>query len=252
MKLNHIFCLSVVLAGICLFSAGCSRKTQVPEPPTARAQLIQELFSAMGSGDHQTALKKLERLRMINSGNIFLANLEVFERNNAMISEIQSLIDQGKIDDAINLTNEFILKNGKTETFSSILNELQILKQLSESVAALNDSSNVTRLARSAAKIKMLASKYKPAAALLPLANEKIALAKKLYTSEKRKAADDLSIEIIGMISKKDPRSALLMPVLGIENPEHPVILDYLDYISGPSVEKWTLGLVPEKSKFSK
>jgi len=206
----------------------------------------------MENRDHKTAVKKIERLRKIDSGNIFLANLEVTEQNNAGISEIQAALDAGKIDEAIRLANEAMLKQGRTESLVNIVNELQTMKQLSEAVAALNDSSNVTRLARNAAKIKSIASRYPPASVLMPLANEKIALAKKLYSSEKRKASDDLSIEILGMMSKKDYKGALLMAVLGMENPEHPVILSYLDYISSPSADRVSLGISSEKPKSSK
>jgi len=247
--MRFIFSFSAVLGLAWLFLGGCTKNNQVPEPPTARAQLVRELFTSMEKKDHQSAIKKIERLRKLDTGNVFLANLELTEKNNAMICEIQSLLDQGKTDEAINLTNEFMLKFGRTDNFLAILNELQTVKQLYEAVGALNDSTNVTRLARNAAKIKMIASKYKPAEIFLPLANEKIALAKKMYTSEKRKAVDDLSIEITGMMSKKDPKAALLMAVLGIENPEHPVILNYLDYISAPSADSTALGMGKNRNK---
>ncbi|HCE44239.1 MAG TPA: hypothetical protein DET40_11885 [Lentisphaeria bacterium] len=250
MKCRHfIFSFPAVLVLACLFLAGCPKNSQVPEPPTARAQLVRELFTSLEKKDHESAIKKIERLRKLDTGNIFLANLERIETNNEMISQIQELVDQGKIDEAINLTNGFMLKSGRTDSFISILNELQVVKQLYEAVSALNDSANVTRLARNAAKIKMIASKYKPAEIFIPLANEKIALAKKMYTSEKRKAVDDLSIEITGMMSKKNPRAALLMAVLGIENPEHPVILNYLDYINDPSASADSTALGMEKQR---
>ncbi|HBC87886.1 MAG TPA: hypothetical protein DCZ94_13100 [Lentisphaeria bacterium] len=232
-KIHLIFVFSAVLALSLLFSAGCFKKKEAPDPPTVRSRLVQETFNSLEKGDHQSAVKKIERLRKLDAGNIFLANLETTEKSNSKVSEIQLLVNEGRIDEAIKMTDEHMFKEGRSDEFLAILNELQTLKQLKEAVEAVNDSSNVTRLARNAAKIKMIAAKYKPAQVLLPLANEKLALAKKLYSSEKRKAVDDLSIEAFALLSKNDSRAVSALSVLGLENPEHPVILDYLDYISG-------------------
>lgn len=230
-KTYLIFCYSAVLLFSCGFLGACSKKREVPDPPTSRSELVLDLFSALGKKDHNTALGKIERLRKLDSGNLFLANLEMKEKNNAAISEIQKLLNEGKLEEAINLNNDFMLKRGRNEDFISIQNELQVLKQLKDTVDALNDPSSSTRLARNAAKLKTMASKYKPAEAFIPYANEKLAQAKKLFSSEKKKAVEDMSLEIIGLISKKDPKAANVIAILAIENPEHPVIMAYMDYI---------------------
>ncbi len=236
-KTYLIFCYSAVLIFSCSISGGCSKKTDVPEPPTSHSELVLNLFSALNKKDHNSALGKVERLRKLDSGNIFLANLELKEKNNAMIAEIQNLLNNGKIEEAINLTNDTIMKRGKNEDFVSIQNELQVIKQLNDTIIALNDPSSSTRLARNAAKLKAIASRYKPAEIFLPYANEKLALAKKLFSSEKTKAVEDLALEITGLMSKKDPKAANVIAVLAIENPEHPVIMCYMDYINSLPVK---------------
>jgi hypothetical protein len=240
-KTHLIFCYSAILIFSCAISGGCSKKTAVPEPPTARSELVLNLFSALSKQDHNLALRKIDRLRKLDSGNIFLAGLEMKEKNNAVIADIQKLLDAGKIDEAINLTNDIIVKRGRNEDFISIQNELQIIKHLKETLDALNDPSVSTRLARNAAKLKTIASRYKPAQAFIPYANEKLALAKKLFSTEKKKAVEDLVLEITGLLSKKDPKTANVIAILAIENPEHPVILGYMDYIQG----------LPDKTSFS-
>jgi hypothetical protein len=234
-KTYLIFSYSAVLIFSCAISGGCSKKKEIPEPPTAHSELVLSLFSALDKKDHSLALGKIERLRQLDSGNLFLANLEIKEKNNEMISGIQNLLDEGKIEDAVNLTNDFILKHGRNEEFVSIQNELQVIKQLKETIDALNDPSSSTRLARNAAKLKAIASRYKPAEAFIPYANGKLAIAKKLFSTEKKMAVEDLSLEITGLMLKKDPTVANIMAILAIENPEHPVIMGYMDYIGGLS-----------------
>ncbi|GEM_PF-2563419 len=229
--------ISAVLAVSFVLSGGCFKKKESPAPPTVRSRLVQETFTALEKGEHKTAINKIERLRELDATNVFLATLNNKEKSNSTITDIQSLLNEGKLDEAIKMTDDYMFKEGRSDEFLAIQNELQTLKQLKEAVDAVNDTSNVTRLARNAARIKTIASKYKPAEALLPLANEKLALARKLYTSEKRKAVDDLSLEAMGMLAKKDPRMISCVSILGLENPEHPVIISYLDYISSPAVK---------------
>lgn len=231
-KTYLIFCYSALLIFSCAISGGCSKKTDAPEPPTSRSTLVLDLFSALDRKDHNSALGKIERLRKLDSGNLFLASLEIREKNNAAISEIQKLLDDGKVEEAINMTNDYMLKRGRNEDFISIQDELQVIKQLKGTIDALNDPSSSTRLARNAAKLKTIASRYKPAEAFIPYANEKLAQAKKLFSTEKKKAVEDLSLEITGLMSKKDPKAVNAIAILAIENPEHPVIMGYLDYIS--------------------
>lgn len=247
-KTHLIFCYSAVLLLSCAVSGGCSKKKESPEPPTARSTLVLDLFSALNKKDHNSALGKVERLRKLDSGNLFLANLEIKEKNNATVSEIQKLLNDGKVEDAINLNNDYLLKRGRNEDFVSIQNELQTIKQLKDTIAALNDPTNSTRLARNAAKLKTLASNYKPAEAFIPYANEKLALAKKLFSAEKKKAVEDLALEITGLMSKKDPKTVNVMAILAIENPEHPVIINYMDYISS-LIDKKSLIIEKPKSK---
>ena len=234
-KTYLIFCYSAVLIISSAISAGCSKKMEAPEPPTARSRLVLELFSALDRKDHDSALGKIERLRKLDSGNLFLASLEMKEKNNAMIAGIQALLDDGKTEDAINMTNDYMLKHGRNEDFVSIQSELQVLKQLKETIDALNDPSSTARLARNAAKLKAIASRYKPAEVFIPYANEKLALAKNLYSTEKKKAIEDLALEITGLMSRKDANAANAIAILAMENPEHPVILNYLDYIKNQS-----------------
>ena len=234
-KTYLIFCYSAVLIFSCAISGGCSKKIEAPEPPTARSELVLNLFSALNKKDHDLAISKIERLRKLDSGNLFLAGLEIREKNNAAISEIQRLLDDGKIEEAINLTNDYMLKHGRNEEFISIQDELEVIKQLKGTIDTLNDPSSSTRLARNAAKLKTIASKYKPAEAFIPYANGKLALAKKLFSTEKKMAVEDLSLEIAGLMSKKDPKAANVIAILAIENPEHPVIMAYLDYIGDPA-----------------
>lgn len=248
-KTYLIFCYSALFIFSCAVFGGCSKKKEVPDPPTSRSELVLDLFSALAKKDHNTALGKIERLRKLDSGNLFLASLEMKEKNNAAISEIQKLLNEGKLDEAINLNNDFMLKRGRNEDFIAIQNELQVIKQLRETVDALNDPSSSTRLARNAAKLKTMASKYKPAEAFIPYANDKLAQAKKLFSTEKKKAVEDLSLEIMGLMSKKDPKAANVIAILAIENPEHPVIMGYMDYINNLP-DKPALGV--ERPKFKK
>ena len=248
-KTYLIFCYSTVFILSCALSVGCSKKNEVPEPPTAHSELVLGLLSALNKKDHNAALSKIERLRNLDSGNLFLASIEINEKNNATISEIQNLLNEGKIEEAINLTNDYMLKRGRNEDFISIQNELQTIKQLKDTIDALNDPSSSTRLARNAAKLKTIASKYKSAEAFIPYANEKLALAKKLFSAEKTKAVEDLSLEITGLLSKKDPKAANVIAILAIENPEHPVIISYMDYIN---VLPDKASLIIEKSKNKK
>ena len=65
-----------------IIAGGCGRVSEAPPPPTTRANLVLELFDSLASKDHALSLKKIEKLRALDSSNIFLANLEISERDN--------------------------------------------------------------------------------------------------------------------------------------------------------------------------
>ena len=106
-------CVALALA---LFCGACAKK-RAPDPPKSRMQLTIELFEALDSGDHKTALVKIERLREIDPSNIFLAKLNKHEAARAHLTGVQAMLDEGDLPGAERELARVVDSQGKSKLY---------------------------------------------------------------------------------------------------------------------------------------
>lgn len=231
--------VSVFVILISFFICGCGKaRTPAPAPPRTRSQLVLELFSALEAGDHKTALSKTIRLRKLEPNNVFLHQLKSIEENNIIIENVQALLDKDELDKAIFEVDEAIKKLGSNNDLLTVKQELEKLTEIKEIFETFSKSQSSTELARTAARLKTIASDYKPAEILIPLANKKLELSRMMMSWGKKRAIDDLCSDLDIMLVERMPEAAGLFAILSIEKPEHPALKEYLDYIKGYSNKK--------------
>lgn len=186
--------LSAVLA------SGCGRAAKAPAPPTTRANLVLELFNSLESKDHALSLKKIEKLRYLDSSNIFLANLEISEKNNKLIREIQQMLDSGNVKEAISVAEKYLARYGMNDRIGSAKDELETVAKIKSTIDAFEDSdSDSIKIARNAGELKEYSKKYLTAAIFANLAEDQLIRAKMLREWENRRTIEDMESDYMSL-----------------------------------------------------
>ena len=221
-----------ILIVLCCFIYGCG-KGSPPDPPKGRSELVLEIFDLLQKKDHEVALKKIGRLRDLNQTNVFLANLEISERNNMIICMAQEEINKGDLPKALERITDGIKKYGRHNDLMVAQQKLTIAARIEEILEMFKAPRDSKHLRSSAIQLKEIGTKYKPAAPFIPIAKNKIKLAAKMDKWETKRAIDGLCSYIDTMIDEDDPDTKLLFAVLEVSDPYHTTVLNYLDYLKG-------------------
>jgi len=223
--------LPVSILGV-LLCCGCSQKKS-PQAPKSRTGLVLEILKALEDHKHNIVLKKIERLRELDPTNVFLANLEILERNNVIIVQAQDQINKGDLHGALEKVKEGIQKYGRHKDLMIANQQLAVATRISELLDVFKKPRESKRLLEAALKLKEIGSRYKPAKIFLSLADDKITEAKAMNVWENKRAIDSFCSYIDTMLDKKDADVDILFAVLEVADPYNPTLLNYLDYMKG-------------------
>ena len=243
---------SYYIGGLLSFStlifAGCGRET-APPPPTLKQKIVLDTLTALEHRDHQLALKKIARLRELDPTNVFLANLEILERNNSIIKKAQEKIDDNNLNEALNVVTSGIRKYGRHDDLMNVEKKLKVITRIDELLKVFSDPRDSAQLNAAATQLIKIAEIYKPASMFLPLAKKKLAEAAVMNEWENRRAVIDLVSEIDTLQKAGDNDAALLYAILENVDPTNPALINYLEYLNdNDSVD---LTIYPEENIFA-
>jgi hypothetical protein len=230
-KLNKYLKLAFLLAVLCFFSA-CGKKTP-PPPPKSRSELVLEIFELLKNKDHEVVMKKISRLRELDPTNVFLANLEIVERNNMIICQAQKEINKGDLANALEKINEGIKKYGRHKDLMVAQQKLTVAARIEEILEIFKAPNNSSQLKDAAIQLKEIGNKYKPAVPFVPIAIKNIKLAEEKSKWETKRGIESFCSYIDTMIDQEDPDTKLLFAILEVVDPYNTTLLNYLDYLKG-------------------
>ncbi len=231
------FCMTMVfrlgMSGlICLFLPSCGRGAP-PPPPTARSDLTIELFRALQARDHQTSLKKIERLRTINPGNVFLANLEIRERINVEIQKSCDKVNSGNPEEALRIIDGAIVKFGKESHLLEARDKAETALKLKESLAKVADPEHSVELARNAGLLRQIAGNFPKLTPLKDYAEEKFEEARLMREWEDALTILGACSDLQEMFEDGNPHVNLAYSLIELEDPDCRILPEYRKYIEG-------------------
>ncbi len=214
----------ICIALMSVFMGACGEKQARKEPPSVKPDLVLSMFHALEDGNHTVAIDKIRRLREIRD-SAFLANLELQEIQNLMVKQMQSKLDDGDVDAALDICSKGITSSPRNERLLLIKEELLRLKKIQEAVGAVASAETWTSLARASAALKTLALSYPPANPLLSVATAKLAEAKGLMLREQRLSTMDLALEIISAHRTDGRIKDVMLLSLSLADPGNPTLI---------------------------
>jgi hypothetical protein len=210
-------------AALCAL-AGCSKKSAVPDPPRIKSAAVIELFEALDNGDHTKALARIARLRELDKGNVYLAKLEVIERNNLFISQAQRHLDAGYPDRALAILGEAMVKHGRLQPLADASAEINAMGQCASLVYSLEAPSSAIQTAKDAVKLKELVKSHKKGADFQPFIESRIKMAFEMEKTEKERTVFDLFADAVILEREDAPEAGVALAQLALEAPDNPKV----------------------------
>ena len=153
-----IFCCGTLLLSAVIFS-GCS-DSQVPDPPSARAELTGRLYEALQYKRDAEALAIINKLLALEPDDVDLLEMRDRVTVNACTRAVQTHVNSGNLDKALQVVNKYRQEHSTLpglKVLQARISELILLRDCAANLAAANDISTlVTQLE----KIAPLAAKY--------------------------------------------------------------------------------------------
>ncbi len=208
--------------------SGCDNSKQVPDPPLAETALVTELLFALKNKDYQLAEKKIQRLKAMDSEDLFLENIQTRLKNNKLISQAQKMLDSGNIDKAIESLSQSISVEGENSSLVGALNQLETLKNIKQLTENILKSESSREIAINSGKLNRAINTYPSAKKLANFSGSKLNHARSLLAVEKSVGIEDLRADIDIAWVKGRPYLNTMIASLEVEDSESPEVLAYI------------------------
>lgn len=196
-------------AGLLLLISSCSEKSNAPEPPHLKAQLVSELFSALRQENYEMASNRINRLRELDPEDVSLQTIQINIQNNLVMQRAQADLNKGDIDAAIKTIDDFSAKNGQTANLRDAVRELMVLKDIKISINnILSEYNQISASSKSTS-------------------NGSIPLIPKTITQEDALGLENLKADIDTSWVRGNPDIDTLIAILEVENPSDSLVSFY-------------------------
>ena len=213
MRYFIIFIFAVLLTG-------CG-KEEVPPPPTAHAFLVKKLFNDLAQKEHKTAVKRIQKLRALDTANEFLIQLEEREFCNNYITQAQKELNENNISQAIATISKTRKKYPLNRNLLAIQTELVQLNELRKYIKRLNSAASAREMNVQIDAVAKFIKKYPEGKILSPDLRKKILKAFKQKLYEQERARFDLLCDLNAARKSKRPDqnlNATLLATLATAN----------------------------------
>lgn len=220
----------LLLLSLPLIFTGCG-KGPAPEPPVAETKLIMQIFKDLKEKQHESAANQLNRLVAIRTDNEFLYQLKTSELDNIYLDQVQQLVSQNKLEEAIELLKKAEIAQGRSKKLLAIRNDLTALLEIQTLVKDIEYPSSGTKLEHDANKLRNILKEYKPGMVYLPLLDERIKMSRKMQQTENHRALFSIYSDIAVARKNGDKgMAATLTAILMMGEPDRQT-RDLADYV---------------------
>ena len=208
MRYLIVFIFAIILTG-------CGKK-EVPPPPTAHALLVKKLFHNLAKKDHEAAVKRIGKVRALNTSNEFLIQLEEREFCNHYIKQAQKQLDANNLPGALSTVSTARKKYPLNLNLLAANTELEELDKLQKHIKLLNSAGSSEEMNSHIKAVALFIKKNPAGKTLRPLLRKKMLLAFKQKLYEQQRARFDLICDIKSAYSTGNPDQSLTGTLLAV------------------------------------
>ena len=142
-------CAALIIAAAV---TGCSDSH--PAPPLEQMELTVRFFRSIENKQNDTAVRQARKLQALTPDAVYIDNLIVIQEANDTVIEIQKLIDQGDINQALQMIRKIRSQYRNNRTFNEVYPKISQLRNADRIFRGLQRAKNSTamRSARIAAQ----------------------------------------------------------------------------------------------------
>lgn len=222
--------MTVALGSLLMLQQGCSRQT-APDPPRSRSRLTLELFEALQSRDHGTALAKLERLRSIDDTNLYLANLHNMEIENIAILEAEKELENYEPQKAVEILEKAMKSYKQSEALLNAKAQVFSMMELSSCIRELKRPSSSIAMKKAALSLNKMSESDKSLKIFNSFIRECVDNAFNLEKSEREKALSSLACDIRANAAEGGRITPYMLAELAVESPKDSLLIEYTDFL---------------------
>lgn len=208
MRYIIVFIFAVILCG-------CD-KEEVPPPPTAHAILVKNLFYNLEKKEHDAAVKRIEKVRVLDTSNEFLLQMEEREFCNSHIIQAQKQIDANNVAKAAAIIAVARKKYPLNLNLLAIHTKLTDLSTLQNHIKLLDSAVSSDEMNLQINAVEKFIQKYPEGKILRPLLRKRMLLAFKQKLYEQQRARFDLLCDIKTAYDAKVPDESLKSTLLAV------------------------------------
>lgn len=226
--------LQLIMYSTLMFLITSCGKEKAPDPARSENKLVFELFNTLENKDHKATLKKVERLRVLNPDNIFLANLENTERVNLVITEVNKKLKNDNLTGAVKYVKKTESHYPNLTKLKPIKDELEKLYKIKLLVDKTEKAKKAAQLRASIARLEYI-TMYKSKNSFLKayLKSKRELAARMTIVESKRLNLLDLLLDIDYQYNEKDDNYWNDLAELAIEDPKSPALRHYMGILNG-------------------
>ena len=151
----RIACLLFLILG-----TGCSRR-EVPPPPKTQPELLLEIFDSARKNQYNATLLKLQKMRAMDPTSVFLAELENTVRFNRLTAVVNTYLQMGHFEAALNALLDYEKRYGYSDYTSRAKERLSLIVKLDGQIRKIKQTNRSEALEQELKELKNLAKNIK-------------------------------------------------------------------------------------------
>ena len=232
-----VICLSTAAA-----AAGCS-KQEIPPPPRTQPELLLEIYDAARRQQYNAALLKIQKMRALDPTSVFLAELENTIHFNRMTAVVNTYLQMGKFEEALNALQDYENKFGYSDATEKAKERLFFITRLDRQIRQIRQAKHSDDLEQEINQLKILTKNTGLSPKILNFVQKQESVLVELRKTEKELTLHELRCEAEDRIHAGDSRTgAVFAAVYAMEAPERAEqmlsVLTGTDEIEKPSIQE--------------
>lgn len=197
----RIACLLLLFLG-----AGCSKRN-VPPPPKTQPELLLEIFDSARKNQYNATLLKLQKMRAMDPTSVFLAELENTVRFNRLTAVVNTYIQMGHFEAALNALRDYEKRYGYSDYTSRTKERIALIVSLDRQIRQIKQAKRSEQLEQEIKELRNLAKNIKLSPKIVNFVQKKESMLPKLRKAEAELTNRELLAEVGDWIRAGDYRN---------------------------------------------
>lgn len=193
--MKHYRWLLAAGLAVLLLGSGCSKR-DVPPPPKTQPELLLEIYDSARKNQYNTTLLKLQKMRAMDPTSVSLAELENTVRFNRLTAVVNTYLQMGHFEAALNALQDYEKRYGYSDYTSRTKERLSLIVSLDRQIRKIKQAERSEPLEQEIKELKILAKNIKLSPKIVNFVQKKESMLPELRKVEAELTNRELLAEI--------------------------------------------------------